>query len=211
VERLVDKSLEDYAARASSPVSALLGRLATETWDSIDCPQMQVGPIEGRLLMLLVKLCSARRAVEIGTFTGYSGLNIAEGLPEDGELITCDIDPVATAVARRYWNESPWGHKIELRLGPALQSLASIAGPIDFAFIDADKENYIAYWDALVPKMRSGGLLVVDNVLWSGTVLDPQTESARCIVAFNAHVAADDRVEQVMLTVRDGVTLARKI
>ena len=172
---------------------------------------MQVGPIEGRLLMLLVKLCSAKRAVEIGTFTGYSSLNIAEGLPDDGTLIACDIDPVATAVAQRYWDESPWGHKIELRVGAALDTLSAIEGPIDFAFIDADKENYVAYWDALLPKMRSGGLIVADNVLWSGRVLEPEDETDFAIVAFNAHVAADARVEQVMLSVRDGVTIARKL
>jgi len=210
VERIVGEGLEDYAASVTTPVSSLHGRLATETWDSMDCPQMQVGPIEGRLLMLLTKIASARRAIEIGTFTGYSGLNIAEGLPADGELITCDIDPVATSVARRFWDESPWGHKIELRLGPALETLAELDGPFDFAFIDADKENYIAYWEALVPKMRTGGVLVADNVLWSGNVLNPKTETDHAIVDFNRHVAGDSRVEQVLLTVRDGVTIARK-
>jgi len=210
MERLVRAGLEEYAEGVSTAVSELHGRLATETWDNMDCPQMQVGPLEGRLLMLLVKMCSARRAVEVGTFTGYSALNIAEGLPEDGELITCDIDPVATTVARRYWDDSPWGDKIQLRLGPALETLDQLDGFFDFAFIDADKENYIAYWEALVPKMRSGGVLVVDNVLWSGAVLDPKTETDRAIVAFNEHAARDARVEQVMLTVRDGVTIARK-
>ena len=142
MERLVGEGLEDYAASVTTPVSPLHGRLATETWDNMDCPQMQVGPIEGRLLMLLTKIASARRAIEIGTFTGYSGLNIADGLPDAGELITCD--PGATSVARRFWDESPWGHKIDLRLGPALETLAGLEGSFDFAFIDADKENYIA-------------------------------------------------------------------
>jgi len=208
--RLVEEQLEDYAIGVTSPVSELYSRLQVETWQATEMPQMQVGPLEGRLLMLLVKLSGAKRAVEVGTFTGYSSLSIAEGLPEDGHLVTCDIDPEATSIARRYWAECPWGHKIELRLGPALETLAELEGPIDFAFIDADKKNYIAYWDLVLPKMRSGGLVVVDNVLWSGTVLDPQTDSARAIVAFNEHAAADDRVEQVMLTVRDGVTVARK-
>ena len=211
MERIVPKEIEDYAAEATSPVLGLHDRLAEETWASMECPQMQVGRIEGRLLMLLVKLSGAKRAVEIGTFTGYSSLNIAEGLPDDGELIALDIDPVATAVAQRYWDESPWGHKIELRVGAALESLQAIEGPLDFAFVDADKENYIAYWEALLPKMRSGGLIVADNVLWSGRVLAPEKESDKAIVDFNAHVAADDRVEQVLLTVRDGVTVARKI
>jgi caffeoyl-CoA O-methyltransferase len=213
MSRIADKDLEGYAAEVTTPASALHERLAVETWDSIDCPQMQVGAIEGRLLTILVKLCGAKRAVEIGTFTGYSGLHIAEGLPEDGRLITCDIDPVATEVAQRYWDESPWGAKIALRLGRALDTLAELEGPIDFAFIDADKANYIAYWEALLPKMPSGGLIVADNVLWSGRVLDPPETHSDCtagIVAFNTHVAADDRVEQVLLTVRDGITIARK-
>lgn len=213
MDRLVDKALEDYAVGATTPASPLHQRLALETWDSMDCPQMQVGAIEGRLLTLLVRLCGARRAVEIGTFTGYSSLHIAEGLGTDGRLITCDIDPVATSVARRHWDQSPWGERIELRLGAALDTLAALDGPIDFAFIDADKPNYIAYWEALLPKMPSGGVLVADNVLWSGRVLDPpeeHSESTAGIVAFNAHVAADERVEQVLLTVRDGVTIARK-
>jgi len=213
MERIVDKRLEEYAKGATTPATELHRRLAVETWDSIDCPQMQVGAIEGRLLTILVRLCGARRAVEIGSFTGYSGLHIAEGLPEDGQLITCDIDPVATEVARRYWDQSPWGDRISLRLGPALETLAALDGPIDFAFIDADKENYVAYWEALLPKMPSGGVIVADNVLWSGQVLTPladHSESTAGIVAFNAHVAADERVEQVLLTVRDGVTIARK-
>ena len=211
MDRIVPKAIEAYASDATTPVSELHGRLADETWSSMDCPQMQVGPIEGRLLMLLAKLSGAKHAVEIGTFTGYSSLNIAEGLPDDGTLVACDIDPVATSVARRYWDESPWAHKIELRIGAALDTLAELDGPFDFAFIDADKENYIAYWEALLPMMRSGGVIVADNVLWSGRVLAPERESDHAIVAFNAHVAEDARVEQVMLTVRDGVTIARKL
>ena len=152
----------------------------------------------------------AKRAVEIGTFTGYSALSIAEGLPDDGRLTCCDVSEEWTAIARRYWALAPWGHKIELRLAPALETLGQLEGPIDFAFVDADKSNYVNYWEALLPKMCAGGLIVADNVLWSGTVLAPDTESARAIAEFNRYVAADDRVEQVMLTVRDGITIARK-
>jgi caffeoyl-CoA O-methyltransferase len=211
MKQLVDKALEDYCTDATTPVTELHHRLRDETHAHVAKPQMQVGPVEGRLLMLLVKLSGAKRAVEIGTFTGYSALNIAEGLPADGELICLDIDAETTAIARRYWDESPWGERIELKLGPALESLETIEGPIDFAFIDADKPAYGAYFDALLPKMPSGGLVVVDNVLWSGRVLDPQSESDEAIVAFNAKVAADPRVEQVMLSVRDGITIARKL
>ena len=207
---LVDDAIEAYAAAHTSPVSDLHDRLRAETLARTTVPQMQVGPVEGRLLMLLARIASARFAVEVGTFTGGSALHIAEGVTDDGKLVTCDIDPVNTAIARRAWSESPFGHKIELRLGPAAETLARIDGPIDFAFIDADKPGYIAYWDALVPKLRPGGVIVADNVLWSGRVLDPQDESSRAIVAFNSHVNADPRVDHVMLTVRDGITIARK-
>ena len=175
---------------------------------------MQVGRLEGRLLKLLAQLAGARLAVELGTFTGYSGLSIAEALPDDGRLVTFDMDPVATGVAKRYWARAPWGHKIELRLGDAREELVrfvATSGPIDFAFIDADKTGYRHYWDTLVPRMRRGGLIVVDNVLWSGHVLAPRDgdDDDHAIVAFNDHVAADDRVEAVLLTVRDGVFVAR--
>jgi caffeoyl-CoA O-methyltransferase len=143
-------------------------------------------------------------------FTGYSGLMIASGLPENGELTTCDVDPKAEAVARRYFARSPHGRKIAIRMGPALETIATLAPPIDFVFLDADKVNYSNYFDAVVPLMSSGGLLVADNVLWSGKVLDPKEGSDRAIVAFNERVARDPRVEKVMLTIRDGMTLARK-
>ena len=143
-------------------------------------------------------------------FTGYSGLMIASGLPEDGELTTCDIDPKAEAVARRYFARSPHGRKITVRMGPALETIATLSPPIDFVFVDADKENYPRYYDAVLPLMPSGGLLVADNVLWSGKVLDPRDASDRAIVSFNERVLHDPRVEKVMLTVRDGITLVRK-
>jgi caffeoyl-CoA O-methyltransferase len=207
---LVDDAIEVYVTEQTTPATALHERLREATLAQTDLPQMQVGPVEGRLLTILTRLCRAQLAVEIGTFTGYSALHIAEGLAEGGRLITCDIDPHATAIARNHWDQSPWGDRIELRLGPAIETLAAIDDPVDLAFIDADKIGYIGYWDALVPKMSVGGLIVVDNVLWSGTVLDPVEPSARAIAAFNEHAAADGRMEQVMLTVRDGITVAQK-
>lgn len=207
---LVDAAVERYALEHSSPVDPIYDRLREETLASTELPQMQVGRVEGRLLKLLVQLVGARRAVEIGTFTGYSALSIAEGLAEGGTLVTCDVDPVATAIAKRFWAEAPWGDRIELRLGDARQTAAALEGPIDFVFIDADKSGYVDYWEALVPKVRPGGVLVADNVLWSGEVVAPAGDSARHIAAFNDRVAADDRVEQVMLTVRDGITVARR-
>jgi caffeoyl-CoA O-methyltransferase len=158
----------------------------------------------------MVRLANARRVLEIGTFTGYSSLSIAAGLPADGRVVTCDVDPDATAIARRYWARSEHGAKITLELRPALETLATLTGPFDLVFIDADKVNYQRYWDACVPLVRSGGVLLADNVLWSGNVLAPQTQDDHAIVAFNRHVAQDDRVEQVMLTVRDGITVAVK-
>jgi caffeoyl-CoA O-methyltransferase len=173
-------------------------------------PHMQVGRLEGTFLRLLVKLARARRVLEVGTFTGYSALMMAEGLPDDGELITCDIDPNAAAMAREFFARSPHGKKIHLRMGPALETLKTLQGPFDLAFIDADKTNYSAYYDAVVPLLRSGGLLVADNTLWSGRILNPVDPSDHALVAFNKKVAADPRVDKALLTVRDGMMLALK-
>jgi caffeoyl-CoA O-methyltransferase len=135
---------------------------------------------------------------------------LAEGLPEDGELITCEINPKAEEIARRYFAKSPHGKKIKIRMGPALQTIEGLTGPLDLVFIDADKENYPRYYDAVLPLLRAGGLIVADNVLWSGRVLKPKDQTDRAIVAFNEKVAKDTRVEKVMLSVRDGITLALK-
>jgi len=207
---LVSDDIHAYCEDHTSQVDALYERLRQETLAKTDLPQMQVGRVEGRFLKLLVQMCGAKNAIEVGTFTGYSALSIAEGLPADGTLLALDINPETAAIAQRFFDEAPWGSKITLQLGPALDSIAAQEGPFDFAFIDADKANYANYWDALVPRMRPGGLLVVDNVLWSGTVLAPETDSAKAINAFNDHAAADERVEFVMLSVRDGMLLARK-
>lgn len=207
---LVDPEIASYADSLTSTGHPLYARLVEETAATMLVPGMQLGRVEGRLLTLLAQLVGARRAIELGTFTGYSSLAIAEGLASDGKLLTCDIDARSTEIALRYFSEAPWGNKIELRLGPALETLASLDGPFDFAFLDADKERYVEYWEALVPKVSAGGLLVVDNVFWSGTVLSPRTRGARAVAAFNEHVRNDTRVDTVTLTVRDGLLLARK-
>jgi len=173
-------------------------------------PGMQVDRIEGQFLKMLVRLTHARRILEIGMFTGYSALMMAEGLPDDGHLITCDVNPEAEAIARRYFAESPVGRKIEIRMGPALDTIATLTGPIDMVFIDADKGNYSNYFERVLPLMPAGGLIVADNVLWSGEVLNPQSEDGKAIVAFDKMVQTDHRVENVCLTIRDGVTLAWK-
>lgn len=209
--RLVSPAIERYAARHSAPESAILRALAKETYSKTRIPQMQVGHLQGTFLRLLVRLTRARRVLEIGAFTGYSALAMAQALPKEGRLITCDIDPEATGIARRFWKKSPHGEKIRLELGPALATLRSLKGPFDLVFLDADKENYVRYWDACVPKTRPGGLLVADNVLWSGRVLDPKDATDRALARFNRHVLRDSRVEAVMLPVRDGITLAFKL
>lgn len=207
---IVPEEIEQYAAEHSAPEPPLFRELVEETYAKTETPQMQVGRLEGAFLRLLVRLVGARRVLEVGTFTGYSALAMAEALPEEGRLVTCDVDPEATAMARRYWARSPHGRKIELKLGPALDTLEALEGPFDLAFIDADKVNYVNYWEACVPMVRARGLLVADNVLWSGRVLDPQEPSDRAIAEFNDHVAADPRIEAVMLTVRDGITVGQK-
>ena len=207
---IVPEAIEAYAGAHSAPEPALLAELAAETRASMKSPQMMVGYSEGLLLKFMVRLMGARRVLEIGTFTGYSALCLAEGLPADGRVITCDVDPHATAIARRYWARSAHGARITLELRPALETIATLSGPFDLVFIDADKQNYVRYWDACVPLVRSGGALVADNVLWSGRVLDPRDRDDHAIVAFNTHVARDLRVEQVLLPVRDGITVAVK-
>ena len=208
---IVDKRVEDYAGAHTTPDGQLFERLAEETREKTTAPQMMVGRIEGQFLATLVALRKARRILEIGTFTGYSAISMASALPDDGELITCDVDPEATAIARRYMDESGHGDKIEIKVGPALETLETLEGPFDVVFIDADKPNYRNYYEASLPLLADDGLLIADNVLWSGRVVEPDgDESTVAIKEFNDHVSDDDRVVSVMLTVRDGMTLVRK-
>ncbi len=210
MEKLISEAIEQYAEAHTEQLDPIFDELREETYRSMSSPGMQVGRVEGMFLKTLVAISRSRRALEIGMFTGYSGLMIAAGLPDDGSLITCDVDPKAEAIARRYFARSPHGSKIEVRMGPALETISTLRAPIDFVFIDADKENYSRYYDAVVPLVPSGGLIVADNVLWSGKVLDPREPSDRAIVAFNDRVASDPRVEKVLLTVRDGMFLIRR-
>lgn len=207
---ITPREIDDYCSRHTATESELFAELAVATRNRTDLPQMQVGHLEGAFLRVMVRAVAARFVVEVGTFTGYSALAMAEALPEDGRLVTCDIDPINTRIAEEFWSRSPHGKKIELRLGPAVETLTRIDGPIDLAFIDADKVNYGAYWDLLVPRMRPGGMILCDNVLWSGRVLDPQDATTKAIAEFNRMVASDSRVEAVMVPLRDGVTIAWK-
>jgi predicted O-methyltransferase YrrM len=207
---IVDPRIERYAEEHTSDVSSLLDRLERETRKRTRSPQMLSGRTEGHFLALLLRMIGARRVLEIGMFTGYSALMMASALPDDGELVTLDVDPEAESIAKRYFAESPHGRKIRVEMGPALETLASVEGPFDFAFVDADKKNYPLYYDRVLELLRPGGVVAVDNVLWSGEVLDPKDEEAEAIHALNERVHGDPRVDHVLLTVRDGILLARK-
>ena len=201
----IDGKIEQYAFDHTSEEGELLRRLEEETYEKLEIPQMTTGRIEARFLKLLARLVGAQRMLEIGTFGGYSALSMAEARPEGGTLVTCDEDPVAIAFAQKYFSESRHGKKIKQMEGPALESIEKLTGTFDMAFIDADKINYSNYYEAILPMIRPGGLIAVDNVLWSGRVLDPQDESDRAIHKFNERVVKDQRVESVLLTVRDGL------
>jgi len=172
---------------------------------------MMVGPVEGQFLKMLATLTGARRILEIGMFTGYSTLAWAEALPKDGRIVTCEINPDTTEIAKRYFAESPHGHKIEIRLGPALDSLKLMHGIFDLCFIDADKENYGAYYDRCMELVRPRGLIILDNMLRGGRVLDPQDRPSQVVDALNKRIRNDPRVENVLLPVRDGIMLVRKL
>lgn len=178
---------------------------------------MQISPEQGALMALLVRLIGARRTLEVGTFTGYSALAVAEALPDDGRVVACDVSEEWTAIAREAWHDAGLAHKIELRLGPALETLdgllaAGAAGQYDFLFIDADKSNYDGYYERGLTLVRPGGLIAVDNVLWGGSVADPERQDAdtRAIRALNEKIAGDARVDAVLLPIGDGLTLARR-
>jgi len=210
------EELNDYLVRVSVREHPMLRRLREET-AALENASMQIAPEQGRLMALLVEAIGARRALEIGTFTGYSALVVALALPDDGTLVACDVSEAWTAVARRYWAEAGVAHKIDLRLAPALQTLDDLlavgeGASFDFAFIDADKESYAAYYERTLRLLRPGGLVAVDNTLWSGRVVDAEVRDAstEAIRAFNAKLAGDDRVSLCMVPVGDGVTLAMK-
>ncbi len=202
--------IETYLHEHSRAPAPIFEEMRARTYAEVPEPQMQVGRVEGALLRILVAAIGARRVLEIGTFTGFSGLSIAESLPDDGELITCDINPRVTAIAREYFDRTPHGKKIKIVLGPALETIRTLAPHFDMVFVDGDKEHYPDYYEAAIRLLRPGGLLLADNALWSGEVLAPETTEGRAIAALNARATADPRVDNVLLAVRDGVMLVRK-
>ena len=205
------RGIEKYAKAHTTPLPPLLEELIGRTKEEMGARAgMLSGQLEGTLLQMLVASLGAKRALEIGMFTGFSAQMIASALPDGGSLITCDIDPRHIAFAKEYFARSPHGHKIEVREGPALETLKTLAGPFDFIFIDADKTNYTNYYEASLPLLAPNGLIAVDNVLWSGRVLEPESDDDKAIVAFNDHVQRDERTTNVILTVRDGIMLVRK-
>jgi caffeoyl-CoA O-methyltransferase len=211
VSYIVPEELEGYALEHSTPDADFFRRLEEETRATQTLPQMMVGPLEGQFLGWLVWLSGARRILEIGTFTGYSSISMAFALADVGRIVSLDVNEETTTVARRYADEAGVAEKIDYRVGPALEELERLDGPWDLVFIDADKENYVDYYENVLPKLSDRGFIVADNVLWSGRVLEEDDEaSTTAIKAFNEHVANDERVECLMLTVRDGMTLIRR-
>jgi caffeoyl-CoA O-methyltransferase len=210
----ITEPLYEYVVAHGTPPDEIQADLIKETRANLPRQSsMQIGPDQGAFMTMLVKLIGVRQAVEVGTFTGYSSLAIARGLADGGRLLCCDVSTEYTAIAQRYWQRAGVADRIDLRIGPAAETLAALPSQphIDFAFIDADKGGYPSYWNELLPRLRSGGVIAVDNTLWSGRVIDAeQTGDTEAIVAFNDLVAGDDRVEAVILTIGDGLTLARK-
>jgi caffeoyl-CoA O-methyltransferase len=209
---IVEPSVEAYAERHSTQPTDLFRRLAEETRAKTTAPQMMVGQLEGHLLGEIVRISGARRILELGTFTGYSSISMALALPPGGRVITCDVDEGTNAIARRYATEAGVIDRIEYRVAPALETVAGLDGPFDIVFIDADKANYVNYYEATLPLLADDGVMLVDNALSSGDVVDAESagESTRAIHALNERVRTDDRVENVLLTVRDGINLIRR-
>jgi len=210
----ITQQLNDYVrAHSTQPdevQQALIEETARATGRAVT---MQISPDEGLFLTFITRLVGVRNAVEVGTFTGYSSLAIARGLADGGKLLCCDVSEEWTAIARAHWEKAGVADRIDLRIAPAIETLRALPDEphLDLAFIDADKESYVDYWDALIPRIRPGGVLLVDNTLWSGRVIDPSPdETTQAIIDFNAHAAADDRVDLVVLTLSDGVTMAVK-
>ena len=208
---IVAKEAEEYAADHTTPMSALLEEVEHFTLTKTPYPSMLTGRVEGRFLQLVVQLSGARHIVEIGTFTGYSALAMAEVLPDDGEILTIEHNPHYAKIAQDFFDRSSSGFKITLRMGEALEILKTLPdAKTDLVFIDADKQNYSAYYRESMRILRNGGLILADNALWYGRIFDPKDDESRAMADFNELVKADDRAEKLFLTIRDGIYLIRK-
>ena len=208
------EALQTYVLDHTTTPDQVLRELTEETAALGRVSGMQISAEQGRFMTMLVQISGARRFVEVGTFTGYSSLSMARGLPDGGSLLCCDVSEEWTAIARKYWERAGLSDRITLVLAPATETLAALPADdlIDMAFIDADKANYGAYYDLLLPRLRPNGVILVDNVLWSGKVVDAAADDVDTVAirAFNDRLVADARVEVVMLPIGDGLTLARK-
>ena len=208
---LVNEAIEDYAFLVTGEEPPLLQELIDQTNLNMGWPHKLSGRLVGRTLKMLAALKQPKRALEIGMFTGYSALSIAEGMPDDGKLICCETNPRAIDFAKTFFDRSEHGHKIDVIFGRALDTLDTLEGPFDFTFIDADKRNYMNYYLRVKELTAPGGLIVLDNVLWSGKVLQPESEIDDVLVECNRYIAEDPDVENVFLTLRDGVNVVRKL
>ncbi|CUS31306.1 O-methyltransferase [Candidatus Nitrospira nitrosa] len=213
MEKLVLSEIETYAEAHSMPESAICRALREETQRTMEYPQMLVGPLEGAFLKMMTKLVGAKRVLEIGMFTGYSALCFAEALPDDGVVITCEVNEKSAAVARRYFGQVPVGKKISIRTGPALDTMRTLTGPFDVIFIDADKINYLNYYRRSLDLLSPNGVILIDNVLWSGEVLKqpPPDESTAAIQELNRVISTDRHVTAVLVTIRDGILVVRRL
>lgn len=204
------QAVEEYALAHTTEDSPLIQKLIEASDKDLEFIDMLSGRQVGRLLAILIKISGAKRVLEVGTFTGYSALTMAEVLPNGGELFTCEYNERYENIARTFFEKSEVGSKITLLMGKALETIPTIDGTFDFVFLDADKINYPAYYEMILPRLNRGGLLVIDNVLWAGEVLNPESDKARAIDQLSKMIRVDQTVEQVMLTVRDGVTIVHK-
>ena len=211
MEFLVNEAVEDYAFQSTTPEPELLQELIDETNKNMGWPQKLSGRLVGRTLKFLAQLHQPKNVLEIGMFTGYSALSIAEGMPDDGKIICCETNPRAIEFAQTFFDRSPHGHKIEVIFGKAIETIETLDMELDFTFIDADKRNYLNYYRKALEMTRPGGLIVVDNMLWSGKVLQPESDIDDVLVDLNKEIAADPNVENIFLTVRDGMNVIRKI
>jgi caffeoyl-CoA O-methyltransferase len=213
MEQIIPSEIEAYAEAYSMPESPVCRALREETQRTMTHPQMLVGPLEGAYLKMMTQLVGANRVLEIGMFTGYSAVCFAEALPTDGTVLTCEINEKSASVARRYFAQTDVGKKIDIRMGPALDTMRALTGPFDLIFIDADKTNYLNYYRRALDLLAPNGVILIDNVLWSGEVLKqpPPDESTAAIQELNRVISADPRVTAVLVTIRDGILVVRKI
>ncbi|MFH1262759.1 MAG: class I SAM-dependent methyltransferase [Pseudomonadota bacterium] len=210
MKAMVREEIEVYARTHSTPANPLLEELEKATREMMKDAQMLTGPVEAGLLKLLVGNTHAKRVIEVGMFTGYGTLSMAEALPEDGKIIACEVDPERIQFAKKYFERSPHGRKIEVWEGNAYQTMRSLVPPYDLIFIDAEKTGYDAYYEEAIRLLRVGGLVVLDNMLMAGKVLEPNDPESKAVDALNRKISHDKRVEAVLLTIRDGVVVGRK-